>query len=116
VPLTISWSVPPMAKHDATWWAERIEELAQGGDAKEIARRHGVRERTLIWWRSELVRRTRKKSRQRLLPVVVAPRRAETPRTELEIVVETGMTRMILRGCVSAEHVAAIVTAAARTC
>jgi hypothetical protein len=80
-----------MAKHDAAWWAERIEELAQGGDAKEMARRYGVRERTLIRWRSELVRRARKKSKQRLVPVVVAPRRVEAPRHELEIVVETEM-------------------------
>src|SRR6185369_6499521 len=35
-------------------------------DAKEIARREGVREN---WWHSELVRRSRKKTRQRLLPV-----------------------------------------------
>jgi hypothetical protein len=105
-----------MARHSAAWWAERVEELARGGDAKEMARRYGIRERTLHWWRSELVRRTRKKPKQRLLPVVVAARRSETGRPELEIVVETGATRMILRGNVSAEHVAAIVTASARAC
>ena len=38
-----------MERHRADWWAERLEELAQGGDADEIARRHGVRARTLIW-------------------------------------------------------------------
>ena len=105
-----------MAKHDAAWWAERVEELAKGGDAKELARRYGVRERTLTWWRSELRRRAATGSRQRLLPVVVAPRRAEPARTELEVVVETGMTRMVLRGAVGAEHLAAIVTASTRTC
>lgn len=105
-----------MARHEAGWWAERLEELAQGGDAAEIARRFGVRERTLIWWRSELQRRARKKTKQRLLPVVVAPRRVEPTRHELEIVVEVGPSRMVLRGAVSAEHIAAIVTASARAC
>jgi hypothetical protein len=105
-----------MTRHGPAWWAERLEELARGGDASEIARRYGVRERTLIWWRSELTRRARRKSKQRLLPVVVAPRRVEAPRAELEIVVETGMTRMVLRGSVSPELVAAIVSASARAC
>ena len=105
-----------MARHDATWWAERLEELARGGDSAEIARRYGVRERTLIWWRSELQRRSRKKTKQRLLPVVVAPRPVEAARPELEIVVEVGPSRMVLRGAVSAEHVAAIVAASARAC
>jgi transposase-like protein len=105
-----------MAKHDAAWWAERLEELAQGGDANEIARRYGVRARTLIWWRSELRRRAGKRSKQRLLPVVVGPRQIEPARAELEVVVETGATRMILRGAVGAEHLAAIVTASTRAC
>jgi hypothetical protein len=105
-----------MARHDAAWWAERLEELARGGDAKEIARRYGVRERTLIWWRSELRRRPSKRPRQRLLPVVVASRHVDATRPDLEVVVEVGMTRMILRGVVSAEHVAAIVTASMRAC
>lgn len=105
-----------MAKHNARWWADRIEELTRGGVASEIARRYGVKEGTLIWWRSELTRRARRKAKQRLLPVVVAPRRVEAPRAELEIVVETGLTRMVLRGNVSPEHVAAIVSASARAC
>jgi len=105
-----------MAKHEAAWWAERLEELARGGNAKEIANRYGVRERTLIWWRSELGRRSSKRGKQRLLPVVVAPRRVEPVSPVLEVVVDVGMTRMILRGTVSAEHLAAIVAASTRTC
>jgi len=75
-----------------------------------------VRERTLLWWRSELRRRARSKPKQRLLPVVVAPRRVEAARPEVELIVEVGRSRMILRGAVSAEHLAAIVAASARTC
>ncbi|MBX3209764.1 MAG: hypothetical protein KF764_32315 [Labilithrix sp.] len=105
-----------MARHEAAWWAERLEELDRDGDAAEIARRYGVRERTLLWWRSELRRRARTKTKQRLLPVVVTPRRVEPARPEVEVVVEVGPSRMILRVAVSAEHLAAIVAASARTC
>ena len=110
-----------MERHRADWWAERIEELAQGGDAAEIARRHGVRTATLIWWRSQLVRKSRKKAgkKLRLLPVVVrtAPRAVPTQvESALEVFVEVGAARMTLRGAVTAEHLAAIVSAASRTC
>jgi hypothetical protein len=106
-------------RHTADWWAKRIEELAQSGDACAVARRHGVRERTLIWWRSELRRRARKETKPRLLPVVV---RAVLPQAsphapradELEVFVEIGAARMTVRGAVSAEHLAALVTASAR--
>ncbi len=110
-----------MGRHRADWWAERLEELAQGGDAEEIARRHGVRVRTLIWWRSQLRRRSPAKSRKkpRLLPVVVRPH-APTVRVAaasvLEVFVEVGASRMTLRGAVTAEHVAAIVAASSRAC
>jgi len=112
-----------MERHRAEWWAERLEELAQGGDADEIARRHGVRTRTLIWWRSQLPRKalSRKKAgkKPRLLPVVVraAPRAVLAPvEPALEVFVEVGAARMTLRGAVTPEHVAAIVSAASRAC
>jgi hypothetical protein len=109
-------------RHRADWWAKRIEELVQSGDARAVARRYGVRERTLIWWRSELRRRARKDATPRLLPVVVRavlPRAPSPPAPrddELEVFVEIGAARMTVRGAVSAEHLAALVTAAARAC
>ena len=109
-----------MERHRADWWAERLEELAQGGDADEIARRHGVRARTLIWWRSQLPRKSRKTGKPpRLLPVVVraAPRAVLAPvEFALEVFVEVGAARMTLRGAVTPEHLAAIASAAARAC
>jgi hypothetical protein len=107
-----------MERHPAEWWAKRLEELAQGVDAEEIARRHGVRKGTLIWWRSELRRKSRdKKGRKpRLLPVVVrTPARAAGAEHGLEVFVEVGAARMTLRGAVTAEHLAAIVAASARS-
>ena len=110
-----------MGRHRADWWAERLDELAEGGDAEEVARRHGVRARTLLWWRSQLRRRPPAKSskRPRLLPVVVrsaARPVGATPESALEVVVEVGTTRMTLRGAVTAEHLAAIVAASSRAC
>lgn len=105
-----------MSRHGASWWAKRIEELAKGGDAAEIAARHGVRPRTLVWWRSELARRARKvpASAPRLLPVVVD--RSSAPSNDsLDVVVELGSARVVVRGVLTARHLAAIV-AAARAC
>ena len=108
-------------RHNAEWWAGPVAELAASGDARAVARRHGVTERTLIWWRSELRKRSRGVSGQRLLPVVVrrAPQRpaaVRTPTDAFEVVVEFGAARMTLRGEVTGEHLAAIVTASSRAC
>jgi len=109
-----------MARHVASWWAKRVEELARGADAADVARRHGVEARTLVWWRSELARRGRKRraSTPRLLPVVVdaslcavSGARDDT----LEVVVELGSARVVVRGAIRPEHLAAMV-AAARPC
>ena len=106
-------------RHAAEWWAERVAELAATGDAQAVARRHGVKVGTLKWWRTELRERSRAAPSPRLLPVVVKaapPPRPRAPVDELEVFVEVGAARVTLRGGVSAEHLAAIVTAAARSC
>ncbi len=96
-----------------------MAEVGASGDAEAVARRHGVKASTLRWWRTELRNRPRDVARPRLLPVVVeaAPPRGQVNEPEsLEVLVEIGATRMTLRGGVSSEHLAAIVTAAARSC
>ena len=111
-----------MPRQVASWWAKRVEELSRGEDAESIARRHGVRARTLVWWRSELVRRVRKKSPAapvpRLLPVVVdrSRRAIVAVRDEvLDVVVELDAARVVVRGAMRPEHLAPLV-AAARSC
>ena len=111
-----------MSRHVASWWAKRVDELSRGEDAESIARRHGVKARTLVWWRSELVRRARKKPTSapgpRRLPVVVdRSRRAMVSVRDdvLDVVVELDTARVVLRGALSPEHLAALV-AAARSC
>ena len=109
-----------MARHDAKWWADRLEEVTKGESARDVATRYGVREKTLIWWRSELERRSRKKPRPRLLPVVVAAEPRANLRSEAEgsmfVEIEFAGLRMSMRGAVSPEHLAAIVKASAREC
>jgi len=109
-----------MTRHAAEWWAKRVAEFARTGDARTVAERHGVKAATLIWWRSELRKRARDGASQRMLPVVVSatPARALPSHVvdELEVFVEVGAARMTLRGAVSAEHLAAIVSASTRTC
>lgn len=105
-------------RHAAEWWAARVAEVGVTGDVETVARRHGVKASTLRWWRTELRKRARTIASPRLLPVVVKatpPVRACAVDT-LEVLVEIGATRMTLRGEVSAEHLAAIVTASARSC
>ena len=111
-----------MSRHAASWWAKRVDEMARGEDAESIARRHGVKARTLVWWRSELVRRAREKSAAapapRLLPVVVdRSRRAivEVRDDVFDVVVELDAARVVVRGALRPEHLAALVTAA-RSC
>ncbi len=111
-----------MTRHKSAWWAKRVEELEGGGDAEAIAREHGVRQRTLVWWRSELARRAPagKDTTPRLLPVV-AERAALRARKDaardvsIEVVVEIGAARITARGALSPEHLTAII-AVARTC
>src|ERR1035437_4101968 len=106
-----------MARHVASWWAKRVEELARGDDAADVARRHGVEARTLVWWRSELARRGRKRraSAPRLLPVVVDASLCGARDDTLEVIVELGTARVVVRGAIRPEHLAAMV-AAARPC
>ena len=106
-------------RHRADWWSKRVAEMERGGDAEEIERRHGVRATTLIWWRSELARRAREEpsASPRLLPVVVEPPVVAGGALEtIEMAVQRGAMRVSVRGAMSAEHLAAAISAAMRSC
>jgi hypothetical protein len=107
-----------MSRHSAEWWSKRVTELSRGGDAEQIASRHGVRASALRWWRWEFARRAREAG-PRLLPVVVEPvgeRRAETHDDALEVIVECGAVRVCVRGAVGPAHLAALMSALPRAC
>jgi len=58
-------------RHRRSFWEKLVGEVEAGAAPSVTARRYGVAERTLCWWRSELKRRSRSAGGQRLLPVVV---------------------------------------------
>jgi hypothetical protein len=101
-----------------------MEEWSAGDDPEAIAERHGVTVRTLIWWRSELVRRERAATGDnvapRLLPVEVArPHAASAPPSPpagLDVTVVVGPARLTLRGSVRASHLEAIVRGLVARC
>jgi transposase-like protein len=101
-----------MARHTADWWQARIADLERGASTAEVARRHGVRELTLIWWRSALARRARGGGAQRFVPVIVQSEpRGSAPFAsgELEVVVEGKHARITLRGHIAPAQLACIV-------
>jgi hypothetical protein len=109
-----------MARHNESWWAKRVGELRQTGDAAGLAQKHGVREKTLVWWKTELARRAQRRAQPRMLPVVMTPVAPEpkgaNASNDLEVFVEMRGRRITVRGALSAEQLAAIVTAAGGSC
>ena len=108
-----------MSRHPADWWQKRVDEVARGGDAEAIARRHGVRSSTLRWWGTEFRRRARAVPRPAtFLPIVVAAADATSGSGpgDVDVVVEIGAGRMSLRGALSTAHIEAIVRGLASLC
>lgn len=97
-----------------------MDEVAAGGDAEVIARRHGVRASTLRWWGTEFRRRAHERpASAAFLPIVVAPAGAGMAVAlagDVDVVVEVGAGRVSLRGAVSVAHVEAIVRGLASRC
>lgn len=44
------------ARRSRAEWEQLVREVESGGSIAEVARRHGVRPRTLTWWRWQLRR------------------------------------------------------------
>jgi hypothetical protein len=64
----------PAKRHDREFWERACREVRQGAKTGDVARRLGVRPRTLAWWcwrlgRKKTARRTR---RAKFLPVVIS--------------------------------------------
>jgi transposase-like protein len=103
-----------MVRHNEAWWSERVSELDAGVTASEIAATHGVREKTLLWWKSELSRRARRSAKaQRLVPVVIrgASESAPAVAVALDVSLETKRGRLTVRGAVEASHLSALALA-----
>lgn len=82
----------------AAEWAERVQAWrASGATAEEFARTGGYRPKTLVWWSSELVRRSKANptAKQKVVMARVRVARAEaSPQRELAVVV--GNARVVV--------------------
>jgi transposase-like protein len=101
--------------HSAAWWSERVAELSAGRSVGDVARRHAVRENTLLWWRGELQRRARKaQGTQRLLPIAISQSSsivADTASRDIEVAIETKRGSLRLRGNIDLAQLAALIAA-----
>jgi transposase-like protein len=92
-----------------------MAELSAGRSVGEVARRHRVREQTLIWWRSELKRRARAVvPPQRLLPVVLSGSSnviGQQASGGVDVVLETRRGTLRLRGNIDLHQLGALVSA-----
>jgi hypothetical protein len=103
-----------MGRHSEAWWSERVSELAAGAAPSDVSAQHGVREKTLLWWKSELGRRARRAGKaQRLVPVVIrgASPLAAVAAGALDVSLETKRGRLTVRGAVEASHLSALALA-----
>jgi transposase-like protein len=64
------------------FWRQLLAEVERGGTIASIARAHGVKPKTLAWWRWTLRREAAPApTSARLLPVVLSPALATAPKT-----------------------------------
>lgn len=103
-------------RHSRDFWAQLIGEVEQGGSVEAVARRHGVRPRTLIWWRWRLGQGPRRSGRKaRLLPVVVRERPVVFERPALVEVVVRDIALRLETGT-DVHYVAELVDALRSSC
>ena len=99
-------------------WVRIVAEADRGGSVESVARRHGVKPRTLSWWRWRLRRVQGAASEaitvHRMLPVVVPDLRAVRESYD-EIVVEVREFRVRIGTGADVGYVASLVDAL-RTC
>jgi hypothetical protein len=102
-------------RHTREFWLRLIDEVERGRPLDVVAKQHGVRPRTLVWWRWRVGQGPRKSRRKaRLLPVVVRGQ----PVVFEQAVVAIAVCDVSLRVTVGtdAEYVASLVAALRSTC
>ena len=83
-------------RHPRSFWKRLVAETERGGSIGPVARRHGVRPRTLTWWRWRLRHEeSGSGATPQLLPVVVeghgpTPRLLEIAIADVRVRVEVG--------------------------
>jgi transposase-like protein len=105
-------------KHGREFWAGLSAEVDAGRSVDAVSKRHGVRPKTLSWWRWKLSQgatRTFRKSRKNaLLPVVVTDGDVARGGELLEVAVDD--VRIRLECGTDVAYVARLINALRRSC
>jgi hypothetical protein len=107
-------------RHDREFWENACREVLAGAKATDVARRLGVRPRTLQWWswklRNDGVAKPAKRvaKRAQFLPVVVSEITATVGTTSLEL--ETNGVRVRVQIGSDVQYVATLVAALRDAC
>lgn len=105
-------------RHTREFWRRLSAAVDEGATIESTAQRHGVRPKTLSWWRWRLRHEEKKSPEARLLPIVL---RAHAPREVVSgvapIVVDI-LGDVVLRVPVGTDagYVAELVAAVRKTC
>ncbi len=105
------------ARRSRAEWEQLVREVESGGSIAEVARRHGVRPRTLTWWRWQL--RRGKVARSATKAVQMVPVRVrEVARPAVDDVVEVLVRGAVVRVRVGQDprYVAELAAALAARC
>jgi hypothetical protein len=105
-------SVGVSRRHTRSFWERLAAEVDKRGAVWPVAKRHGVRVRTLAWWRWKLKHdRAFVVRRPRLLPVVVAGEPAMGTRASQVLELAIRDVRMRIESGTDVHDVAALVGA-----
>lgn len=106
------------ARHDRQFWERAVREVERGSSLGEVARRLGVRPRTLTWWRWRIRRdgagtAGKLAKRAEFIPVVMT---AGAVASRGMVEVDAGAARVRVDVGADVEYVAALVSALRSSC
>jgi hypothetical protein len=99
-------------RRDREYWQQAISELEAGETIAVVARRRGVRAKTLAWWKWKLG--SERKRCPQLLPVVVRQTKAVASARTIEV--RIGQVRMRIESGTDVKYVADLVAALRGAC
>ena len=97
------------------YWEDLLAEVESGQTVAEVAQRHGINKRALLWWYGTLRKERREqapasRAKPRLLPVVVQDAKTKVDSTRT-LLVEVNGVRVRVESGTEIEYVAALVRA-----
>jgi transposase-like protein len=100
-------------RHDREFWERACREVRRGGKIADVARRVGVKPRTLQWWSWKL-RQEPNAEPAEFLPVVVGGQMPPASTRALEL--ETNGVRIRVEPGTNVQYVAALIVAIRAAC